>query len=324
MTHVLKKVSKLKAVMVPVTPVVVHVNHGQNGVHAMSHVELELKLVIVLVALIKDVLMQHKIDRVIPVPLVQIVLRVKIGLNGAFAVPHVVQEQEHVPNHVVMQVVQIIPKVKTVTPRVVQSFVKQSAILGLRGHLVVPPVVVVLQQGHVVVRHRLKMYAIILKVKIVTLIIVLSFVTQIVILGLRGHLVVLLVVVVLQHGRVVVRDQLKIHVRHRKTKIVEWMFVHPTHVSHVQVQLVPGLNGDSAVGHVVAELKLDLGCCAVRIAIPKKNLDYVQQIHVAVHHVMNVVILGVHGVIVMQHVMDLKREHVLVAYMSTVQTVIPR
>ena len=271
MTHVLKKVSKLKAVMVPVTPVVVHVNHGQNGVHAMSHVVLELKLVIVLVALIKDVLMQHKIDRVIPVPLVQIVLRVKIGLNGAFAVPHVVQEQEHVPNHVVMQVVQIIPKVKTVTPRVVQSFVKQIAILGLRGHLVVLPVVVVLQQEHVVVR-----------------------------------------------------DQLKIHVRHRKIKIVEWMFVHPTHVSHVQVQLVPGLNGDSAVGHVVAELKIDLGCCAVRIAIPKKNLDYVQQIHVAVHHVMNAVILGVHGVIVVQHVMDLKREHVLVAYMSTVQIVIPR
>ena len=221
MTHVLKKVSKLKAVMVPVTPVVVHVNHGQNGVHAMSHVELELKLVIVLVALIKDVLMQHKIDRVIPVSLVQIVLRVKIGLNGAFAVPHVVQEQEHGPNRVVMQVVQIIPKVKTVTPTIVQSSVKQIAIIGVRGHLVVLPVVVVLQQGRVVARHWLKMYAIILKVKIVTLIIVLLFVTQIVILGVHGHLAVLPVVVVLQQGHVVVRDQLKIHVRHRKIKIVE-------------------------------------------------------------------------------------------------------
>ena len=102
------------------------------------------------------------------------------------------------------------------------------------------------------------------------------------------------------------------------------MFVHPTLVSHVLVLMELGLNGDNAVRHVVVELKIDLGCCAVRIAIPKKNLDYVQQIHVAVHHVMNVVILGVHGVIVMQHVMDLKREHVLVAYMSTVQTVIPR
>ena len=218
MTHVLKKVSKLKVVMVPAMPVVVHVNYGPNGVHAMLHVVLELKLVIVLVALIKDVLMQHKIDRVIPVPLVQIVLRVKIGLNGAFAVPHVVQEQEHGPNRVVMQVVQIIPKVKTVTPRVAQSIVKQLAILGLHGHLAVLPVVVVLQQGRVVVRHRLRIFA-----------------------------------------------------SRRKIKIVEWIHVHLTPAFLVLVQLVLGLNGDSAVGHVVAELKIDLGCCADRIAIPKKN-----------------------------------------------------
>ena len=49
--------------------------------------------------------MQHKIDRVIPVSFVQIVLIVKIGLNGVFVVPHVVQEQEHELNHVVIQVV---------------------------------------------------------------------------------------------------------------------------------------------------------------------------------------------------------------------------
>ena len=271
MTHVLKKMSKLKVVMVPAMPVVVHVNYGPNGVHAMLHVVLELKLVIVLVALIKDVLMQHKIDRVIPVPLVQIVLRVKIGLNGAFAVPHVVQEQEHGPNRVVMQVVQIIPKVKTVTPTIVQSSVKQIAIIGVRGHLVVLPVVVVFQQGRVVARHRLKMY-----------------------------------------------------VSHRKIKIVEWIHVHLTLVFLVLVQLVAGLNGDSAVRHVVVEFKIDSGCCAAPIAIPKKNGEYVRQIHVAVQHVMNAVILGAHGASVVQHVMDLKREPVLVAYMLTVQTMIPR
>ena len=60
MTHVLKKVFKLKIVMVPVTPVVVHVNHGQNGVHAMLHVVPELKVEVVLVAPIKDVQMPVK------------------------------------------------------------------------------------------------------------------------------------------------------------------------------------------------------------------------------------------------------------------------
>ena len=43
-----------------------------------------------------------------------------------------------------------------------------------------------------------------------------------------------------------------------------------------------------------------------------------------VHHVMTVVILGLDGVIVVQHVMDHKHEHVLVAYISTVQIVILR
>ena len=55
MMHVLKKVFKLKIVMVPVTLVVERVNHGQNGEHAMLHVELELKVEVVRVALIKDV-----------------------------------------------------------------------------------------------------------------------------------------------------------------------------------------------------------------------------------------------------------------------------
>ena len=68
--------------------------------------------------------MQHKIDCVIPVSFVQIVLIVKIGLNGVFVVPHVVQEQEHELNHVVIQVVQIIQKVKTVIPTIVLSYVK--------------------------------------------------------------------------------------------------------------------------------------------------------------------------------------------------------
>ena len=44
----------------------------------------------------------------------------------------------------------------------------------------------------------------------------------------------------------------------------------------------------------------------------------------AVHHVMNAVVVGTHGANVVQHVMDLKREPVLVAYMLTVQTMIPR
>ena len=222
----------------------------------------ELKVEVVLVALIKHVPMQFKIDHVILVSLVLIVHRVKIGLNGVLAVQHVAQEQEHVPNHVVMQIVPIILKVKTVTPIIVLSFVTQIVILGVHGHLAVLPVVVVLQQGHVVVL-----------------------------------------------------DQLKMHVRHRKIKIVEWMFVHLTVVSHVLVQMELGLNGVSAVRHVVVEFKIDLGCCAVQIAIPKKNLEYVRQIHVAVHHVMNVVILGAHGASVVQHVMDLKRERVLVVYM---------
>ena len=102
------------------------------------------------------------------------------------------------------------------------------------------------------------------------------------------------------------------------------MFVHPTLVSHVLVLMELGLNGDSAVRHVVVEFKIDSGCCAAPIAIPKKNGEYVRQIIVAVHHVMNAVILGAHGASVVQHVMDLKREPVLVAYMLTVQKAIPR
>ena len=85
-------------------------------------------------------------------------------------------------------------------------------------------------------------------------------------------------------------------------------------MSLVLDQLELGPNGDSAVRHVVAELKTDSGCFAVLIATPRTNLEYVRQIHVVVHHVMNVAILGVHGVIVVQHVMDRKHERVLVAY----------
>ena len=162
--------------------------------------------------------MQHKIDRVISVSFVQIVLLVKIGLNGAFAVPHVVQGQEHVPNHVVMRVVPIIPKVKTVTLTTVLSFVIQIAILGVHGHLAVLPVAVVFQQG-----------------------------------------------------RVFVWDRLKMFVRHQKIRIVERRYVRQTLVFHVLDQLELGPNGDSAVRHVVAELKTDSGCFAVLIATLKKN-----------------------------------------------------
>ena len=95
-------------------------------------------------------------------------------------------------------------------------------------------------------------------------------------------------------------------------------------MSLVLDQLEVGPNGDSAVRHVVVEFKIDSGCCAAPIAIPKKNGEYVRQIIVAVHHVMNAVILGAHGASAVQHVMDLKRERVLVAYMSTVRIVIPR
>ena len=215
--------------------------------------------------------MQHKIDHVILVSFVQIVLIVKIGLNGVFVVPHVVQEQEHEPNHVVIQVVQIIPKVKTVITTIVLSYVKQIAIVGVHGHLALLPVVVEFQPE-----------------------------------------------------RVLVQDQLKMHVNYQKVKLVERIHVRQTLVFLVLVQLVLGLNGDSAVGHVVVGLKIDSGCYAVLIAIPKKNLEYVRQIHVDVHHVMTVVILGLDGVIVVQHVMDHKHEHVLVAYISTVQKVILR
>ena len=215
--------------------------------------------------------MQHKIDRVIPVSFVQIVLIVKIGLNGVFVVPHVVQEQEHELNHVVIQVVQIIPKVKTVIPTIVLSYVKQIAIVGVHGHLALLPVVVEFQPG-------------------------------------RG----------------LVQDRLKMHVNYQKIKLVKRIHVRQTLVFLVLVQLVLGLNGDSAVGLVVVGLKIDSECYAVLIAIPKKNLEYVRQIHVDVHHVMTVVILGLDGVIAVQHVMDHKHEHVLVAYISTVQIVILR
>ena len=106
------------------------------------------------------------------------------------------------------------------------------------------------------------------------------------------------------------------------TMLCEPLHVHQTLVSLVLVQLVLGLNGDSAVGHVVVGLKIDSECYAVLIAIPKKNFKYVRQIHVDVHHVMTVVILGLDGVIVVQHVMDHKHEHVLVAYISTVKILI--
>ena len=95
---------------------------------------------------------------------------------------------------------------------------------------------------------------------------------------------------------------------------MERIHVHQTLVSLVLVQLVLGLNGDSAVGHVVVGLKIDSECYAVLIAIPKKNFKYVRQIHVDVHHVMTVVILGLDGVIVVQHVMDHKHERVLAAF----------
>ena len=111
--------------------------------------------------------MQHKIDHVIPVSFVQIVLIVKIGVNGVFAVPHVVQEQEHEPNHVVIQVVQIIPKQKTAIPTIVLSFVIQIAIVGVHGHLALLPVVVEFQPGRVLVQDQLKMHVNYQKIKLV-------------------------------------------------------------------------------------------------------------------------------------------------------------
>lgn len=111
---------------------------------------------------------------------------------------------------------------------------------------------------------------------------------------------------------------------HRKIKIVERILVYQTLVFHVLVHLELGPNGDSAVRHVVVELKIDSEYCAVPIAIPRNNSESVQQIHVAVYHVIIAVILGAHGVTAVLHVMDLKREHVLVGFMSTAKIVIPR
>lgn len=134
--------------------------------------------------------MQHKIDRVILVSFVQIVPIVKIGLNGVFVVPHVVQEQEHELNHVVTQVVQIIPKVKTVIPTIVLSYVKQIAIVGVHGHLALLPVVVVFQPERVFVQDRLKMHVNYQKIRLVERIhvrqILVSLVLVQLVLGLNG------------------------------------------------------------------------------------------------------------------------------------------
>ena len=108
MMHVLKKVFKLKIVMVPAMPVVVHVNHGQNGVHAMLHVVPELKVEVVLVALIKDVQMPIKRGHVMLVLHVRrLVVFVVRGVHGVVVVlvvdhnpkqGHEHAVQEHVRN----------------------------------------------------------------------------------------------------------------------------------------------------------------------------------------------------------------------------------
>ena len=66
-----------------------------------------------------------------------------------------------------MQVVQIIPKVKTVIPTIVLSFVIQIVLLGVHGHLAVLHVVVVFQPERVLVQDRLKMYVNYQKIKLV-------------------------------------------------------------------------------------------------------------------------------------------------------------
>ena len=106
MMHVLKKVSKLKVAMVPVTHVVVHVNHGQNGEIAMLHVVLELKVAVVLVVPMKVAQMPIKRDHVILVShVLRRVLFVVYGVNGVIVVSvvdrNLNQEHEHaVPEHV--------------------------------------------------------------------------------------------------------------------------------------------------------------------------------------------------------------------------------
>ena len=166
-THVRKKAFKHKIVPVLVTPVVEHVSHGENGERAMLHVIQELKVEIDPVVLIKDVLIQPRIDHVILVSNVQIAQLVKIGPNGAYVVQHVVQEPGHVVNHVVIQVARITLKPKTVTLTAVRSFVKTIAIHGVHGHPAVLLVTVVSQQDHVLVRRLLKMRVSHQKIKIV-------------------------------------------------------------------------------------------------------------------------------------------------------------
>jgi len=106
MMHVLKKVFKLKVVMVLATHVVVHVNHGQNGAHAMLHVVLELKVEVVRVVPMKDALMPIKRDHVMLVShVLRLVVFVVRGVNGVIVVSVVDhnqnQEHEHaVPEHV--------------------------------------------------------------------------------------------------------------------------------------------------------------------------------------------------------------------------------
>ena len=103
----------------------------------MSHVALEREKELNNVAM-QVVRITQKARLVIPVFYVQMTVPiVKTGLNGQIAVLHAAQEPKHELNHVVMQVVPIIPRAELVTLMLHVLQTAPHAKIGLTGAIAV-------------------------------------------------------------------------------------------------------------------------------------------------------------------------------------------